>query len=284
MSSTIRRAKKDAANPYKAIRRATFEDSRLSWEARGLLGYLLVKPDDWKINVAHLMHQAPGGRDRVYRIINELIEHGYIQRNEVRANGKIAGYDYLVFEEPYTENPQQFTLLPEEPYTDEPDAVAPLPEKPYPVLPLTANTHISKEEEEQNNNLPPQVTATENPLQSGGKEIDAEKERRKELKTAWVEASRAENYTPAQVNKGIVLLDKAGCTPAELDGCYAWMAGDPYWQDATIYPQSIFKKLDEYRRFRQRVHVNGNGKTSTWAQAFANQEVPDYIRKMQEAA
>jgi hypothetical protein len=113
---------------------------------------------------------------------------------------------------------------------------------------------------------------------------DEEKARRKELKTAWVEANKAENYIEAQVNTGIEQLDKANTTPEELTGCHAWMAVDPYWENKTIYPQSIFKKLDEYRRFRQRVHTNGNGKTSTWAQAFANQEVPDYIRKMQEAA
>jgi hypothetical protein len=113
---------------------------------------------------------------------------------------------------------------------------------------------------------------------------DEEKARRKELKTAWVEANKAENYIEAQVNTGIEQLDKANCTPDELTGCHGWMEADPFWEGKTIYPQSIFKKLDEYRRFRQRVHVNGNGKTSTWAQAFANQEVPDYIRKMQEAA
>lgn len=136
MGSTIRRAKKDAENPYKAIRRATFEDNRLSWEARGLLGYLLVKPDDWHISVTNLINESPGGRDRVYRILNELIEFGYIQRIEVRDKGKISGYDYLVYEEPCEGKPQQAELIPAEP----------LPEKPYTVSPLTEKADHTKEE------------------------------------------------------------------------------------------------------------------------------------------
>lgn len=146
MSSTIRRAKKDADNPYRAIRRATFEDSRLSWEARGLLGYLLVKPDDWKINVSNLVNQSPGGRDRVYRILSELIEHHYIQRTEIRISGKISGYEYVVFEEPYTEEPDEIQSSPVGPDTEKPDTVEPLPEKPYTVLPYTEKAYISKEE------------------------------------------------------------------------------------------------------------------------------------------
>jgi hypothetical protein len=76
-------------------------------------------------------------------------------------------------------------------------------------------------------------------------------------------------------------LDKAGCTPEEVADLFHWIKREMPFIKTAIYPQTMFKQLDEYR---QRPHTNGNGKTSTWAQAFANQEVPDYIRKMQEAA
>jgi hypothetical protein len=123
---TIRRSKKDSDNPYKSIRRATFEDNRLSFEARGVLGYILVKPDDWRINVTDLMKQGDMGRDKTYRILNELIETGYCERVELRDRGRIVGYDYLINEEPCTEKP--------------------LPDFPYTAKPLTENQdHTNKE-------------------------------------------------------------------------------------------------------------------------------------------
>lgn len=260
MSSTIRRAKKDADNPYRAVRRATFEDERLSWEARGLLAYLLVKPDDWRINVANLVNQAPGGRDRVYRIINELIEFGYICRDEIRTNGKIAGYDYTVYEEPRTEKPEQIPLLPNEPDTENTDTELPLPEKPYPVLPYTANTHISNKEVVVSNKTDAEPTAPHRQQKNSDADIKAaeEKERRSALKTTWLSVSEAKNYSPVQVNKGIMLLERADCTPDELKALYEWMAGDTFWEGKNIYPQSMLKKIDEFRRVRER-RINTNG-------------------------
>lgn len=263
MSSTIRRAKKDADNPYCTVRRATFEDKRLSWEARGLLAYLLVKPDDWQVNVTNLVNQSPGGRDRVYRILKELIEHHYIQRNEVRDGGKIVGYEYLVFEEPYTSEPSQMELLPGEPDTENTDTVEPLPEKPDTVLPDTENTDITKKEELLNKKTTKNIAAQaqpEPPQKKKRKEPEPPevKERRAKLKTAWLEASQAQNYTPAQVNTGIKLLDLAGCTPEELVECHQWIKEEPFYALKTVYPQTIFKRIDEYRRYRERA-VNTYG-------------------------
>ena len=68
----IIRTAKDRHHPYVLISRDVFHDTRLSWEARGLLGYLLSKPDDWEIRFANLLHQGPGGRDRMRRILREL--------------------------------------------------------------------------------------------------------------------------------------------------------------------------------------------------------------------
>lgn len=262
MSSTIRRAKKDADNPYKAMRRATFEDSRLSWEARGVLAYILVKPDNWKINVANLVNQAPGGRDRVYRIINELIDCGYVQRTEVRISGKIAGYDYIVFEEPHTEEmdtPCDFT---EEPYTENQYTETPLTEKPYTAQPYTANTHHNKEEEVVSKKGTKQPAAQAQPVSE--KQPKAKKpkatpetlERRRLLREKWVEVSDSENYNPAQVNTGIALLDKADCTPEELAECHRWIQEEPFFKLKTIYPQTIFKRLDEFRRYQGRKATN----------------------------
>ena len=41
-------------NPYVQIDKIGVDDSNLSWEATGLLTYLIGRPNNWKINIAHL--------------------------------------------------------------------------------------------------------------------------------------------------------------------------------------------------------------------------------------
>lgn len=92
------------------------EDNRLSWAARGLLIFLLGKPDRWQVSVANLVNEVvesrtKTGRDGTYGIINELIEAGYIVRAMARSeDGRLGGYDYVVRDNPF----------PSEPYTVEP--------------------------------------------------------------------------------------------------------------------------------------------------------------------
>lgn len=49
--------------PYVVIDRRVLEDKRLTWAARGILGYLLAKPNDWELRVEDLRRAAltPGG-------------------------------------------------------------------------------------------------------------------------------------------------------------------------------------------------------------------------------
>lgn len=96
-------------------------DKRLSWAARGLLIYLLSKPDDWRVSVQNLINEtsesgAPLGRDGVYTILRQLEEAGYLRRTKANDNGgKFAGTDYTVTESPLTAQP--YTA---EPYTAKP--------------------------------------------------------------------------------------------------------------------------------------------------------------------
>lgn len=113
----IRRATKDKDHPYKSMRRATFDGCGLSFEARGVLAYVLMKPDDWVVNVPDLMREGGIGRDKAYRIIDELIAAGYAERVDGRDNhGKFGSNTILIYEQPCTEKPDTA-----EPDTAEPD-------------------------------------------------------------------------------------------------------------------------------------------------------------------
>lgn len=129
-SATITRAPHDSQNPYKSVRRATFEGSGLSFEARGVMAYLLMKPDNWRIDIADLMREGEIGRDKTYKIINELITHRYLERVDDRDKGKFGGATYLLYESPYPEKPEMVEPLPEKPYPVLPDTEKPLPVKP----------------------------------------------------------------------------------------------------------------------------------------------------------
>lgn len=99
----IYRAPKDKENPYFLFRRDTAQDESLTFEARGVLAYLLSKPDDWKLQPKDLEQQCK--KSVVYRILNELIDHNYIERVQHRDEKKrIVAWNYIVHEEPLPKN------------------------------------------------------------------------------------------------------------------------------------------------------------------------------------
>lgn len=86
---------------FTTVSNNTFKNVVLSWKAKGLLIYLLTLPDDWKISLAHLIKQAPDGRDSLMGGVMELRKAGHIKiRENQRREGKFAGVTYLIYEEP----------------------------------------------------------------------------------------------------------------------------------------------------------------------------------------
>lgn len=102
---SIKRAPRPQSNFY-LLSKDISEDTRLSWAARGLLIFLLGKPDHWEVSTAHLIKQTAdssrkSGRDAVRGIMNELIECGYMRREAARGDsGEFKGNNYIVSEIP----------------------------------------------------------------------------------------------------------------------------------------------------------------------------------------
>jgi hypothetical protein len=117
-----------------ALDRRISEDARLSWAARGVLVFLLGKPDNWRISVEHLRKQTAGarvstGRDGIYALLKELQGAGYLRVEQARSeSGTLGPVDYFVSEVP-------------SPLPDQPDAARPLPARPLP-----AGTTVDKTE------------------------------------------------------------------------------------------------------------------------------------------
>ena len=85
---------------YTTISNQLFKNKGISLKAKGLMGYLLSLPSDWNLSINGIVSCSKEGRRAIGNIINELIDAGYIERNQVRKNGKFIGYDYFVFEQP----------------------------------------------------------------------------------------------------------------------------------------------------------------------------------------
>ena len=60
------------------------EDDRLSFRAKGVLTYLLSKPDDWKVREKHLVIQSTEGKQALAGATKELRERGFLHTYRVR--------------------------------------------------------------------------------------------------------------------------------------------------------------------------------------------------------
>lgn len=89
---------------YAIISNVPLNDERLSWEARGLLAWLLSKPDDWEVNLGAIKRYGLAGRDKVTRMFSELSNVGYLVRIKIRRDDGRFGWDSVVYEEPVNQH------------------------------------------------------------------------------------------------------------------------------------------------------------------------------------
>ncbi len=64
---------------FAVIDKAASENSRLSWEARGVLAYLYGLEPGREISVPDLLRRGPGGPSYIFGILDELSAAGYIK-------------------------------------------------------------------------------------------------------------------------------------------------------------------------------------------------------------
>ena len=79
---------------------AMWEDESISIEAKGLLGYVGSRPPRWRIRLSHLAKALSIGRDKLRRIMRELIAARYVQRKQFREGTKFGRMAYWVYTQP----------------------------------------------------------------------------------------------------------------------------------------------------------------------------------------
>ena len=101
--TTFRTRKRD--NPFVQIDKTCLEDSRLSWKARGILVYLLSKPDGWQVRIVDLINKSPEGITAVKSAIKELEAVGYMKRTRIHRDGRL-DWETEVYETPQAKEVQ----------------------------------------------------------------------------------------------------------------------------------------------------------------------------------
>lgn len=89
-------------NNFVMIDKTFLEDERLSFKAKGILAYLLSKPDNWKVIVGNLVKYSKDGKSAVYAGLKELKECGYYVKTPIRNEDgtRISRWESTVYEVP----------------------------------------------------------------------------------------------------------------------------------------------------------------------------------------
>lgn len=104
-------------NNYCVMSTYHLRDDKLSLKAVGLLSKILSLRTDWNLSIKGLSKICKESEDSISKIINELIDNGYIIRNCKRENGKFI-YEYIIYEIPVNDFPD--STAPQKPGTVKP--------------------------------------------------------------------------------------------------------------------------------------------------------------------
>lgn len=92
---------------YTVMSNAHFKEKGMTLKAKGLLSLMLSLPDGWDYSVAGLCTLSKDGKDSVMTALQELEQFRYLKRTRtVDEKGQFAGYDYDIYEKPFTEQPK----------------------------------------------------------------------------------------------------------------------------------------------------------------------------------
>lgn len=88
--------------PFAQIPNYILEDTRISFRAKGLLCYLISKPNGWSVIIEDLYSKTVEGYTAIRSAIDELLLTGYMElRNDFDPKiGFFTGRYYLIREEP----------------------------------------------------------------------------------------------------------------------------------------------------------------------------------------
>lgn len=98
MSETI--FLRESNTEYCLINKQFLEDTRLSWQAKGVMCYLLSLPEEYRLNLSQLEEYASNGRDSLRSAVRELKQFGYVEQYQTKERGRFSKCVFNVIEKP----------------------------------------------------------------------------------------------------------------------------------------------------------------------------------------
>jgi hypothetical protein len=106
---------------YTILDNTGLQDPRLSFKAKGILAYLLSKPDHWEVSLPALIQASQDGEHTVQTGLKELQANGYAQLVPVRGeNGRMGGRRWVIYECPELAGPPTGSSSPQDPEAEPP--------------------------------------------------------------------------------------------------------------------------------------------------------------------
>jgi hypothetical protein len=103
MSNQIIGRRREQKERFVQVRNTMLEDNRLSWKAKGLLAYLVSRPDGWVVRMSDLTNRSTDGEKSIRAATKELREFGYLVFHKIKENGKFVGTVWEYDDEPFVE-------------------------------------------------------------------------------------------------------------------------------------------------------------------------------------
>ena len=91
---------------------AIFRYEKISIGATGLYCWLFSHSENQEITFAFILNHFKEGRDALQSKMKELIQIGFLVREQIKIEGKFKGYNYILNDVPLTEKPLTVKPLP----------------------------------------------------------------------------------------------------------------------------------------------------------------------------
>lgn len=256
---TIIRTLHDKEHPFVMVARGVAQNHTLSYEALGLLTYLLSKPDDWTVVPEDLMR--PGcKRDKVYKLLNELKDAGHITHVRVEAAHNVPPMwgERIVNEAPNPEKPETATEQAETlPFTPLPDTAT----AGYGERHIRQND-ANKQESKDNKQEIKQIHTTR--AREARKSFDSvPKDDRLQIIRAWAESLSIEPIKPYNKDanhSAAAEIFEAGYRAHHVALFVKAKMLDDYWHGKTLTLAKVGELMPLWLVSQSKVGANGNGK------------------------
>lgn len=96
----MNRVKVNKSKDYTVISNVFLRDKNLSLKAKGMLSVIMSLSDNWDFSINGLDKIILEGKRAIYSTIDELIEHKYCERKQLRSESGFGEMEYTFYENP----------------------------------------------------------------------------------------------------------------------------------------------------------------------------------------